>query len=182
MQSFADIYAKASDSGIVSNKISSRLITGGEVIRNSATGKPLMTFIMDGVRYYAHVSEGSTTEQIKGKPFTVNADATSETYNGNTIYEISNMTKYDGDYILPESGTRLLNENDIKGLSKYDLALARNEIYARHGRKFQTAEYSTYFSSKPWYHIDPNYNYSDDDGNLNEIERENVMFILEAEK
>lgn len=27
-------------------------------------------------------------------------------------------------------------------MSKHDLALARNEIYARHGRKFQTEEYA----------------------------------------
>ena len=175
-------YANAADSGIVSDKISAKLVTGGEVIRDSATGKPLMTFVMGGTRYYANVSEGSTTDQVKGKTFTIDADATGESYNGNTIYEISSMTKYEGDYILPNSGTRLLTQSDISGLSKYDLALARNEIYARHGRKFQTAEYSNYFSAKSWYHINPNYNYSDDDGNLNDIERKNVMLILNAEK
>ncbi len=166
----------------MSDKISAKLVTGGEVIRDSATDKLLMTFVMGGTRYYANVSEGSTTDQVKGKIYTIDADATSESYKGNTIYEISSMTKYDGDYILPDSGTRLLTESDISGLSKYDLALARNEIYARHGRKFQTEEYSKYFSGKPWYHINPNYNYSDDDGNLNDIERKNVMLILNAEK
>ena len=67
-------------------------------------------------------------------------------------------------------------------MSKHDLALARNEIYARHGRKFQTEEYSKYFSSKSWYSINPNYNYSDDDSNLNSIEVKNVQFILNAER
>lgn len=172
-----------SNSGITSNNISSQLSSGGEVIYNSGTGKYLMTFVSGDKRYYANVSAGSTTEQIKDKHFTITATPTSVVYNGNTVYEITNMTGYDGDgYLLPDSGTRLLTESDIKGMSKYDLALARNEIYARHGRKFQTAEYSSYFNSKSWYKINPNYNYSDDNSNLNSIESKNVQFILNAEK
>ena len=178
----AESYANASDSGIVTDKITSRIVTGGEVIQNGATGKLLMTFVMGGTRYYANVSPDSSTEQIKGRTYTIDADATSETYNGNTIYEISSITGYEGDYILPESGTRLLTQSDLKGLSKYDLALARNEIYARHGRKFQTQVYSQYFSAKSWYKINPNYNYSNDNSNLNDIERKNIMLILDAEK
>lgn len=171
------------NSGIASNNISSQLSTGGEVIYNSGTGKYLMTFVSGGTRYYANVSAGSTTEQIKNKRFTITANPTAVTYNGNTVYEITSMTGYDGsDYLLPESGIRLLTDSDIKGMSKYDLALARNEIYARHGRKFQTAEYSDYFTSKSWYKINPNYNYSDDNSNLNSIESKNVQFILNAEK
>ena len=151
------------------------------MLKNSATGKYLMTFTMGNTKYYANVSEGSTTDMIQGKTFTIDADATSETYDGNTIYEISSMTNYSGDYILPDSGTRLLTESDISGLSKYDLALARNEIYARHGRKFQTPEYSAYFSGKSWYKLNPNYNYSDDNSNLNDIEVTNLNLILKAE-
>lgn len=172
-----------SNSGVTSKDIASQLSTGGEVIYNSGTGKYLMTFVSGGTKYYANVSAGSTTEQIKDKKYTITANPTSVTYNGNTVYEITTMTGYEGnDYLLADSGIRLLTENDIKGMSKYDLALARNEIYARHGRKFQTAEYSNYFSSKSWYKINPNYNYSDDNSNLNDIESKNVQFILNAEK
>lgn len=141
-----------------------------------------MTFTVGSTRYYANVSPGSTTEQIQNKPYTVTAQPTSQTYDGNTVYEITDLTNYEGDYILANSGTKLLTNSDIKGMSKYDLALARNEIYARHGRKFQTAEYNTYFSGKSWYKLNPNYNYSDDNSNLNETERKNVQFILDAER
>ena len=171
-----------SSSGMSRTAISSEIVTGGEVLRNTGTGRYLMTFVKDGILYYANVSEGSTTDQIKNKTFTINADPTNESYNGNTVYEISSMTGYEGDYILADSGTRALTQNDIKGLSKYDLALARNEIYARHGRKFQTKEYSDYFSGKSWYKINPNYNYSDDNSNLNEIEAKNVQLLLDAER
>ncbi len=171
-----------SNSGASSNKISSQIATGGEVIYNTGTGRYLMTFVVGNTRYYANVSAGSTTEQVHNKPYTVTAEPTSETYNGNTVYEITTLTKYEGDYLLPNSGIKLLTDSDIKGMSKYDLALARNEIYARHGRKFQTAEYHNYFSSKSWYSINPNYNYSDDNSNLNEIEAKNVQFLLNAER
>lgn len=174
--------AAVSNSGVSTNKISAQLSTGGEVIYNSGTNKYLMTFVSGNTKYYANVSAGSTTEQIQNKSYTITAEPTSETYNGNTVYEITSITNYEGDYILPNSGTKLLTDSDIKGLSKYDLALARNEIYARHGRKFQTAEYSNYFSSKSWYSINPNYNYSDDNSNLNEIESKNVSFLLKAER
>ncbi|MCD8181643.1 MAG: YARHG domain-containing protein [Firmicutes bacterium] len=175
--------AQAADSGKTTDMITSELATGSEVITNPDTGKLLMTFIIGGTRYYANVSEGSTTDQVQNKYYTITAEPTDETYNGNTIYEITTFTNYDGgDYVLPESGIRLLTDSDISGMSKYDLALARNEIYARHGRKFQTAEYSEYFSSKSWYSLNPNYNYSDDDSNLNDIEIKNVQFLLKAER
>ena len=169
------------DSGLVSEPITARQVIGGEVILNEGTDRYLMTFIMDGKRYYANVSAGSTTEQIKNKTFSIDADATLESYGGNTVYEISRMKNTSEDYLFENSNTKLLTESDIQGMSKYDLALARNEIYARHGRKFKTPEYSAYFSSKSWYKINPNYNYDDDNSNLNEIEKKNVLFILNAE-
>ncbi len=141
-----------------------------------------MTFTTGNTRYYANVSAGSTTEQIKDKDITITAHPTDVRYNGNTVYEITSMTYYDDkDYIIPQSGTKLLTNDDIKNLSKEQLALARNEIYARHGRKFQMAEFKNYFSKKSWYKENPNYNYDNEGSNLNEIESQNVAFLLSAE-
>ncbi len=55
------------------------------------------------------------------------------------------------DYILPESSSRYLTDSDLKGLSSYELMIARNEIYARHGRKFKDSSLQAYFNSKSWY-------------------------------
>ena len=168
--------------GISTNSVDAKLSKGGEVIYNSLTGRYLMTFITDNKKYYANVSPGSTTDQINGKYMTITAAPTGETYNGNTVYEISTLTYYSGDgYILKDSGTRLLTDKDIAGLSKDTLALARNEIYARHGRKFKMAVYQDYFNKCSWYSVNPNYNYADDNSNLNSIEAKNVAFILKAE-
>ena len=173
--------ASAKNSGISTNNITAKLSRGEKVIEDN--GRYYMTFILDGVRYYANVNVGATTAQVRDMTYTLDAVPTSDTYNGNTVYEITSMTKYNGsDYILPNSGTVLLTKNDISGMSKDDLALARNEIYARHGRKFQSEVYQQYFESKSWYKENPAYNYEDENANLNEIEIKNVQFIIDAEK
>lgn len=55
------------------------------------------------------------------------------------------------EYILPTSNSAYLTEADLAPLTKEQLRLARNEIYARHGRKFKDAALNEYFLSKSWY-------------------------------
>lgn len=168
-------------SGSVSGQIVSKLVTGDKVVYDQPSNKYFMTFNMDGVMYYAHVSEGSTTEQVHGKSITISAEPTNGRYDGNTVYEITSMTYYDGDYILPDSGTKLIQKSEIQDFTKDKLGLARNEIYARHGRKFQMEVYQNYFNGKSWYKVNPNYDYTDDNKNLNSIELQNVSTILSVE-
>lgn len=80
-----------------------------------------------------------------------------------------------GDYIIPDSDKRKLTENDLQGLSKQNIDLARNEIYARHGYIFKTALYKNYFEKKSWYKPDMNFSESI----FSEIEKYNVKFILD---
>ena len=88
------------------------------------------------------------------------------------------------DYILPASNTKLLTSSDIAGLSLKELNYAKNEIYARHGRKFDSNELRTYFESKSWY--EGKYSAADFDTNysariLSETERKNAEFLKNAE-
>lgn len=87
----------------------------------------------------------------------------------------------DPEYLLPDSDSRLLTEADLDPLTWEELCLARNEIFARHGRKFTTPEIDRYFSEKPWYHgtISPG-DFSD--SLLSETERANVQTIIAYEK
>lgn len=55
------------------------------------------------------------------------------------------------DYILPESDSRYLEVRDLNGLSAEECRLARNELYARHGRLFDDETLQAYFDSKEWY-------------------------------
>jgi hypothetical protein len=66
----------------------------------------------------------------------------------------------------------------LDGLFAEDLRVLRNEIYARHGRVFENAGLSKYFSGLPWYKPDPSY----DEASLTEVERANAETIRLAEK
>lgn len=55
------------------------------------------------------------------------------------------------DFVLPESSTRYLTKADLVGLTAEDCRVARNEIYARHGRMFKDEGLQNYFSSFSWY-------------------------------
>lgn len=87
----------------------------------------------------------------------------------------------DEDYILPDSGTRKLTNSDLAGLDADELELARNEIYARAGRRFNTDYIQDYFDDKWWYvgTIEPE-DFTED--MLNDVEKYNVNFIRNYEK
>ena len=85
------------------------------------------------------------------------------------------------DYIIPDSSTRYLTNSDLNPLSEWEIRIARNEIYARHGRIFKSEEIASYFASKSWYipSIPPE---QFDNSYLNAIEIENLKFITNYEK
>lgn len=86
----------------------------------------------------------------------------------------------DSSYVIEGSDTRYLTKEDIAGLSKDQLRYARNEIYARHGRRFKDQELQQYFDSKSWYQgtIDPD---SFNESVLNDCERDNIDLIKKYE-
>ncbi len=104
-----------------------------------------------------------------------NRKETPDASKGATDYE-----DIDGDYVLPFSNSRYVTEDDLKGLSKEELRIARNEIYARKGYIFKSPELVKYFEGKSWYKGTVK---ADDftSGLLNQYELENGRFILEYE-
>ena len=86
-------------------------------------------------------------------------------------------TYYNGDYILPDSATEYISESEIEGMSKEELTLALNEIYARYGLMFNTTSIQQYFNSKDWYvpSIRPGHF---NDSQFNDYERHNVDTIV----
>lgn len=57
----------------------------------------------------------------------------------------------ESDYIFPDSYYTVINPMDIGTRSVEELRLGRNEIYARHGRKFTSPDLQAYFDSQDWY-------------------------------
>ena len=89
------------------------------------------------------------------------------------------VTDADG-YLLAGSDTRYVTADEVTALSAAQRRLARNEIYARHGRMFNDAEVQKYFNNQPWYTgtIQPQ---DFDEGVLNEFEKANINLIASLE-
>lgn len=85
-----------------------------------------------------------------------------------------------GGYVLPQSSSRLLTDADVAGLSLQQINYAKNEIYARHGRLFDSRELQNYFNSQSWYSgtIAPA-NFSE--SLLSDVEKKNVAFLKNLE-
>lgn len=84
-------------------------------------------------------------------------------------------------YILPNSDSKYLTKSDLHELTQEECRLARNELYARHGRLFDDEGLQNYFNSKDWYrgHISPS-DFSD--AVLNEYETANRDLIVQYEQ
>lgn len=77
------------------------------------------------------------------------------------------------DYIISNSDTGVITESELTSLTPWQLKVARNEIYARHGREFVHKDLQCYFAKKSWYKIDSGFNES----SLSTTENKNVATI-----
>ena len=140
----------------------------GSMIRNMKASKTELQEIAP------RASEAQTKDEIQiigsGEPAQPEEDEEKE----------SDLT---ADYIIPDSNTKLLTDADIQGLTAQELNYARNEIYARHGRMFDSKELQDYFDSKSWYKAEyPADEFDAESGSiLNETEKKNADFLRDAE-
>ncbi len=85
------------------------------------------------------------------------------------------------DYILPDSAEHVYTRDELSGLSEEELRLARNEIYAVHGRKFTSQDLQEYFSAKEWYKGEIEAE-TFDAGVLNQTELANLKLLAQMEE
>lgn len=85
------------------------------------------------------------------------------------------------DYIFPDSAVRELTEADFADKTEWELKVARNEIYARHGRMFDTPGLDSHFRSKSWYVPSIPGSQFNDTALLNSTEQKNAKKILDYE-
>ncbi|MCU6761667.1 Uncharacterised protein [uncultured Roseburia sp.] len=99
----------------------------------------------------------------------------------NQLYNDVYISEENTEYVIPQSSEKYLTESDISGLTADQLSIARNEIYARHGRLFKDEKIQAYFDKKDWYHgtVQPE-DFTLD--MLNDYEIANGQLLLEYEK
>lgn len=110
------------------------------------------------------------------------SDESDEVNEPEEIEDSEDISVSDSEYILPNSDKEKLTIADLEGLTKEQLRLARNEIYARHGMIFGVEDLDTYFAAKSWYK--PTISFTDfyESVDMSMIEEQNVMLIQQVEK
>jgi len=84
-------------------------------------------------------------------------------------------------YTFPDVFTRYLTETELCNYPTEVLYLLRNEIYAAHGRIFNSEKLRDYFNGKPWYRgtVAPE-NFQEN--TLSDCEKKNIALIQKLEK
>jgi hypothetical protein len=77
-----------------------------------------------------------------------NTDSNNSLDHSDSSDDLGDIGQY---YIIYDSNQRFLDDWDFDDMDSHTLCLARNEIYARHGRLFNDNEIQEYFNSMPWY-------------------------------
>ena len=81
-----------------------------------------------------------------------------------------------GSYLCSWSSTEYMTEDQLQLLDYNGARIVKNEIFARHGRRFNDAELQAYFDEKSWYNgtINPD---DFNDAILSDIEKANIDVI-----
>lgn len=97
------------------------------------------------------------------------------------LSRLSAASESDSEYLLADSDSRYLTEDDLAGFTAEQCRLARNEIYARHGRRFKDPALQRYFDSLSWYDgtIEAD---AFNDSVFNSYERANCSLIIDYER
>ncbi len=127
-------------------------------------------------------AEQPAAEESTDDPETVDVNITYETTPAPSPAPEATPEPSSPNYVLPDSSSHLYSADELSGLSNWELYLARNEIYARHGRMFQKEDLQSYFNGQSWY--TPRYAPEEFDslGLLSDVEQQNAATMLELEQ
>ena len=132
--------------------------------------------------YSGTIAPSDFDEDVFNEYEKANVELLKKAENGTlTASTSSGTSSTDDEYIISDSSIRELTDSDLSGLSKSKLRIARNEIYARHHRKFDSADLQTYFNSKSWYSGTIESSDFVDSAYLSDIEKKNIDLIKKYE-
>jgi len=141
------------------------------------------TVTIQGKGYYVVIAiyqydNTELTVTIYGDNITNDTTNTSTNTNTSASTNSSAKTTISDEYIISDSDTRVIATTELTNLTPWQLKVARNEIYARHGREFVHQDLKCYFATKSWYSVNPSYS----DGLLTSTDSKNIATILAYEQ
>ena len=122
---------------------------------------------------YGFVPESMTKQYTVG-----NVSFASDTTEATTEAATTEAPKSSDGQVFSDSSSRLLTESEVKVLSKDEVQTAINEIYARHGYRFDTDSIRKHFEQYDWYNptVDPD---SFSESVFNGTEKANIDLLRE---
>lgn len=155
----------------------------GELTASEGCGEYLTAYTDDGMLYYliqpmdvdCAVTEGEIVNEYIGM--------CGQTAELNYSLQIAaSGVHYDAEeYIFPLSSIYLLDNNVVEYYSGNELWIAKNEIYARHGRRFTNEYLQQYFNRCSWYEgTVPAEQF--EDSVLSQIEKDNISLLAAAKE
>ncbi|MCD7760464.1 MAG: SH3 domain-containing protein, partial [Clostridiales bacterium] len=185
--SSSDDSSSSSDSVSITATNDTVYATTGVYVRDypsASTGKVVTTLTKgQAVTRLGTTSNGWSKVTVGGVTGYVYSGYLSTSSSGSSDSTITVGTATVTGYILPYSNSKYYTASELSGLSKSQLRLARNEIYARHGRKFTDSDLQSYFNSCSWYSgtIDAATFDANISSYLNSYEIANLSLIVELE-
>ena len=127
----------------------------------------------------AGAEKGSKFEDLSGVDLFDLSPEIQETETKEKETEAAEDTR--NEYIFADADIRYLTQEEVDKLSLQAVCYAKNEIYARHGRKFLSTELQEYFNDKSWYQgtveaekFSPSV--------FNKYESDNIQILVKAEE
>lgn len=154
-----------------------------EQYSNVGAGETLIAYTDEGLLYYmvqstdvnCYMEDEEVVAEYMNMMLYVDWIAGSIQIEGENVHYDPNQ------YEIPVSSIMLLKEEHLANLTNNELWIARNEIYARHGKIFKNEYLSSYFNSCSWYEAKEGKN-EVYERELNEVEILNLSAIISAEK
>lgn len=147
---------------------------------NYGAGEKLAAYTADGILYYSiqptdvtgYMDDEEILSEFQSLEQEVPMMLASLEINADNCY-------YDAEeYEIPISNILALTKEDMLNMSENELWIARNEIFARYGRKFQNEYLQRYFDSCSWYQPKSD---TVDENMLNDAEKHNLDLIIQME-
>lgn len=146
-------------------------------------GKEIIAYTEDGTLYYmvqpTDVPCDTEDGEIAGEYIRMCQQASQ--LKRSLRLAVSGVHYHADEYIFPTSSIFPLDPMMLKEFSDNNLQIARNEIYARHGRQFANGYLQEYFNRCTWYEgeIPPQ---EFQESVLSQVERDNIKLLSAAEK
>lgn len=151
-------------------------------IMNYGAGETLIAYTESGSFYYM-MQPTDVTFDVENEETAAEYHALMEEIDAvsASVLIAEDDIRYDANqFIFPNSSVHELEDYELVNLTNNELWIARNEIYARHGRTFQNEYLQSYFNSCSWYQaVEGKSEVADSE--LSEIERANLEKIVSAE-